>query len=584
MFVKASPIKVPQVYEKLEEYKDIGGDSNIRVTRYPKFYHIPDPPIFDYRKVVQQDRQRLRYAQQQQQVDSYVQAYQNEHQARRASKTRQETKQVNLISPAARAKTAYDTRSKSENSSSRQINFNYFPVEADIGISDQYKQKKVVDPKTPQRSPSNKFLISDNSRELQSIGHQNKKLSSSGQPEKVPSYQVSEGIADQEPEASNYREAKVYIGNQDLSPNYLAKPTYVFADPQLNIDPKLLMQGLTYSLPENHQLTSEGFHPASQSDIEALNSLLGKSPNAQLQGLNELLEQQSTHTVHPIHPAHSIYPVSGPSATISVQPESLISVGPKDFTPIKEEIHDVSNIQDKPNIHVTLPQVDIKSHTSINHQVQIVPEVKSVYEGDGDNVSIHKQTVNVNKVKRDVESASQADDYEMYEYDDNENTTEFYYDVVTDDYLVEFEATTEFPIFNYAANRRVFVNTHLSKNYVHSIYPSAVKDDSIDKIEYGDKINPKGTSIEEIIGKKDPTNVIVINNSNDNNNKGSNVNIKNNHEPAHTKVRTKKIPVKQLVKTTKAKKVQTRYRFNRINRKLKKVNGVLHKLKKKRLL
>lgn len=566
----------------------MGADNNLRVIRYPKFYHISDPPIFDYRKITQQDRQTMRYAQQQQ-VDSYIKAYQQEHQARRASKTRQDTKQVNLISPAGRAKTAYDTRSKSENPSSRQINFNYFPVDVDIGISDQYKQKKVVDPKTTQISPSNKFLTGDNSRELQSTGNQNKKLSSSGPAEKVPSYQVSEGIMDQESEASNYREA--YIGNDDLlkstlSPNYLAKPTYVFADPQLNIDPKILMQGLSYSLPENHQLTSEGFHPATQSDIEALNSLLGKSPNAQLQGLNELLEQQSAH---PVHPVHSVYPgpvpvqISGPSAAVSVQPESLISVGLKSFTPIKEETQDVTNIQDKPNIHVTLPQVDIKSHTSINHQVQIVPEVKSIYEDD-DKVS----TVNVIKVKRDVANASQsADDYDMYEYDDNENTTEFYYDdVVTDDYLVEFETTTEQPVFDHSVNRRVYKNSHLSKNYLHSIYPVGVKRDSIDKIEYGDKINPKQPNIEDIVGKKEPTNVIVINNSNDNNNKGSNVNLNNNLKTAHSnKVNIKKIPVKQPVKIiTKAKKVQTRHRLNRINRKLKKVNGVVHKLKKKHLL
>ncbi|GLV47105.1 hypothetical protein CBL_21328, partial [Carabus blaptoides fortunei] len=273
----------------------------VRVARHPKLLQIVNLPHFNYASMTQQDPQKMRYAQQQE-VDSYVRAYRLQQQARRPViplKQSPKNPQVPTITNGETLK-IHNVRG------TLKQNLHSYPT--GDKLSDQ--EMKVADPKYPTRS-NNKFSNSDKSHKAES-NHQ--KLTAVHSEEKVPkknvAYEVGDKFLDQETDASDQRESRVYVGTEDLlnsaeygaqyPANYLAKPMYVLANSQLQLDPKLFAQGLaSYALPENHQLRAEGFETASKSDLEALNALLGKAPTDQLHGLNHLLDQQVQNLQEP---------------------------------------------------------------------------------------------------------------------------------------------------------------------------------------------------------------------------------------------------------------------------------------------
>lgn len=557
------------MYEEIDESLPQASGESVRVVRHPAKNQRNEFRPFNFKTAYQQDPQKIRYAQQQQ-VDSYVRAYQ------------QQLRQAN----------GQESR---RNPKSRKIEGKI--VEKEVFPREYYKE--------PKRGSGEKVKKS------------------------VNGYQVFED-GDLEVQPSDKREIRLYLGQEDLinalqtRPTHVAKPMYIFDSPDIIVGTK------NYETPHNQEYVVSNSYNVGKTDIDALNSLIGKSPVLQLQGLNHLLATPATHQT-----SHQDFVTNAHQNLAASQHQAYTYTYPKEYTPITEHVVDHPNPV-KPQVAQPL-QFDNKPQKYLDQQkATSTQEIKSVY--DHKDVSINQTNLPLPKTnkrpKRDQENSTKktvirrVEEYEIrlkrqvkeevlikrldlvespsgnnrseehewessgegnFEYE--EGTTEMYdnYEYYDEDHLsndtnydyyndtLEYEdcdnctlettttsslleaASGDQPVFEALVDRRGYrpkkkrykkkrrrrrrrrpriykkpppshkyptVSHHApleihttSKPLViytvapHKTTPSII---IIPKIDYGTKTT------------KDPTNVIVINNSNDNHNHGSNVDFHNN--------------------------------------------------------
>lgn len=532
----------PAVYEDIDDFVP-PQEENIRVPRHPSKQREYFKPQFNFKNAFQQDPQKIRYAKQQQ-IDSYLRAYyQQLKEAIRDEYSRTpKSQKIDEILP--------NTDKNIES----------------IVISDTFGQKKVVDIKNLQRViPKPPRSVDTNPKE--------KAI------KKFKTYQVSEDIYDQEVQPSQKREARIYYGHQvnpsliNLGPHYLPKPRY--------------------------SLNTNGF--VGKAEIDALSSLIGKSPSIQLQGLNHLLASQIqpklplTRPVHKYPTYESLQQVHLPVQTVQetqvvtsspvYQLGTYTSLQPVHETSVQIPVQTIQEVQSHvtatpiyqpekvyaPNVPALIPQITVPTK-SVGYELKTL---------QGKDVSILFNSTNRTKreiadLKNSTEIVKEVtEEYPLYE----ENTASYDYDIeyddkntallqkhpVTDSQLNNFK-TTE--IYDYITEdittnptilqdrsfgieskisklEKEFLNTFKTKrpNRVKptpapkytphktvDIYKDFYLPTEIPKTTKSIYIVPKIDGLEHYTGKttKDPTNVIVINNSNDNHNHGSNVDFHNN--------------------------------------------------------
>lgn len=273
---------LPQVYEAVDDTYPSEITRKARQSDTNNSENLYQMPVFDYRKAFQQDPQKQRYSQQQQ-IDTGNQArvrqlYQNQHFLKH-----QPESQESFI--------------EKEHGSFPHLGYNWKIVHPKF-VKENRNALIVFDVK---KSKSKKRNVN-----LEDIREEIEKRKTEEE-SKISKRKI---IDDKGEEMNIDRQDHINLQNP-----YLSNPHTIFIKPE-NIEErqKILQQNLG------------GFSIiGAQNEIDALNSLLGKHPNAQLQGLRQLLSLEA-------HP----------------QPFQLI----KDHTPITEQQVDFKNPQIRPNIKI----------------------------------------------------------------------------------------------------------------------------------------------------------------------------------------------------------------------------------------
>lgn len=591
--ITAEDVSVPAVYEDVDDTPNL--EASIRVARHPTKQSNDFNKPFIFQNAHQQDPQKLRYARQQQ-VDNYMRSYYQRH--------RQSTES----SRTSKARKLEIQREKGEPFvPSIQIDYP-LPIAAQQ-VQLQQDQRKVAPVKSNQRS---NLQRPETTRTTSRPDKAERKS--------LLSYQVSENY-DQEVQPSQKRVGTVYVGQEELlkSLQYPYLSNAHALPPQYTVETKTYTP--TYTLPALSHSNAETLpalshsnalsaatlsHNAAtygtvkKSELEALNSLIGKPATLQLQGLHQLLGQGQ-------HYAYA-YPV---------QEEAK-----KEYTPITEQVVDIANTQSKPNIVVQPTQFDTKPRKYIE-QLKSSQEIKSPL----DHVSINSANpTNTTRNKREtMERIREHDNYSVketfdyVEYDENdydyhENTTllpeipetlppnmenqmvDRVFNLDKKIYAVQkvFGLVPEKKMLRRPPKRRAPLkprrkpfkpHLHPPKSMQYPEKPPILGDYPDYYADYhpGSGYEDHQTTSEIYIIPEDAEvmsseakNVIVINNSNDNHNHGSNVEVTNG-KPSHGhKIRTHRPPQHHHGKR--------RPRKSRVIMLDRKIDIVLAKLKKKDIL